>query len=295
MFILNFIRGFCMALADSVPGVSGGTVAFLLGFYDQFISTLDNLFRGSMQERKIALVFLLKLGIGWIVGFIIAVSILANVFQTQIYEVSSLFMGFIIFAIPIVMKEEKKSLVFGTSACISGIVGFVLVCLITYFNPISGQGLSINLAELNFGIMIYVFIAAMISICAMVLPGISGSTMLLIFGLYVPIISAVKEVLTFNLSYLPILIIFALGIITGIVSIIRVIKNSLEKHRSATIFFILGMMIASLYAIVMGPQTLEVPQAPLQISTFSWIYFIIGGVVIYSLQVFKNYTDKKAK
>ena len=66
--MLNFIRGFCMALADSVPGVSGGTVAFLLGFYDRFISSLDDLITGNKQKKIEALKFLLRIGIGWVVG-----------------------------------------------------------------------------------------------------------------------------------------------------------------------------------------------------------------------------------
>lgn len=102
MFIIQFIRGFCMALADSVPGVSGGTIAFLLGFYDKFIDSIDDLLTGTKEERKDAFVFLIKLGIGWISGFVIAVLILTSVFESHIYYISSLFIGFIIFAIPIV-------------------------------------------------------------------------------------------------------------------------------------------------------------------------------------------------
>ena len=59
MFIIQFIRGFCMALADSVPGVSGGTIAFLLGFYDKFIDSIDDLLTGTKEERKDAFVFLI--------------------------------------------------------------------------------------------------------------------------------------------------------------------------------------------------------------------------------------------
>ena len=62
MYLVQFIRGFCMALADSVPGVSGGTVAFLLGFYDQFIDSIDDLITGSREKKKAALFFLIKLG-----------------------------------------------------------------------------------------------------------------------------------------------------------------------------------------------------------------------------------------
>lgn len=292
--IMNLIRGFCMALADSVPGVSGGTVAFLLGFYDKFISSIDDLISGNMQKKKEALIFLIKLGIGWVIGFISAVSVLASIFDTKIYEISSLFMGFILFAIPLVIKEEKKSMIFKPSTIVAGIAGVAIVALITYFNPMSGQGTSINLSVLNIGLIIYVFIAAMFAISAMVLPGISGSTLLLIFGLYVPIISAVKSVITFDFAYLPILIVFALGILTGAASVVRIIKWALDKHRPIMIFLIIGMMIGSFYAIITGPMTLETPKDPLSFETFSILWFVIGGVIIYGLQLLKKFSEKKA-
>ena len=292
--IMNLIRGFCMALADSVPGVSGGTVAFLLGFYDKFISSIDDLISGNMQKKKEALIFLMKLGIGWVIGFVSAVSVLASIFDTKIYEISSLFMGFILFAIPLVIKEEKKSMIFKPSTIAAGIAGVAIVALITYFNPMSGQGTSINLSVLNIGLIIYVFIAAMFAISAMVLPGISGSTLLLIFGLYVPIISAVKSVITFDFAYLPILIVFALGILTGAASVVRIIKWALDKHRPIMIFLIIGMMIGSFYAIIMGPMTLETPKDPLSFETFSILWFVIGGVIIYGVQLLKKFSEKKA-
>ena len=107
--ILNLIWGFCMALADSVPGVSGGTIAFLLGFYDEFINSLNYLIKGTKKERITSLKFLVKLGIGWLIGMILSVSILANVFDSGIYKVSSLFLGFVITSIPIMFIEEKES------------------------------------------------------------------------------------------------------------------------------------------------------------------------------------------
>ena len=268
--------------------------AFLLGFYDKFISSIDDLISGNMQKKKEALIFLMKLGIGWVIGFVSAVSVLASIFDTKIYEISSLFMGFILFAIPLVIKEEKKSMIFKPSTIAAGIAGVAIVALITYFNPMSGQGTSINLSVLNIGLIIYVFIAAMFAISAMVLPGISGSTLLLIFGLYVPIISAVKSVITFDFAYLPILIVFALGILTGAASVVRIIKWALDKHRPIMIFLIIGMMIGSFYAIIMGPMTLETPKDPLSFETFSILWFVIGGVIIYGLQLLKKFSEKKA-
>lgn len=292
-WILNFINGFCMALADSVPGVSGGTVAFILGFYDKFIGSLDSLFRGKMEEKKSALLFLIKLGIGWACGFIIAALVLGSIFNEQIYNISSLFIGFIIFAIPIVIYEEREALKKNYLNVLFALIGIVLVVAITLLNPASGQGISVHVDNLGIGLIAYVFFAAMIAISAMVLPGISGSTLLLIFGLYVPIMSAVKEFLHMNFSYFPILCVFGLGVITGIVLFVGLIRKALENFRSQTIYVIIGMMIGSLFSIVMGPTTLEVPQAAMNFSTFNILFFIIGGVIIIGLQAFKMFLNKE--
>ena len=197
MYIINFIRGFCMALADSVPGVSGGTIAFILGFYDKFIGSLDDLITGKKAEKIEALKFLIKIGIGWIVGFVAAMLFLGKVFTNHIYNISSLFIGFIIFAIPIIINEEKETIKNRYFNSIFTIVGIVIVTSITYFNPAKG-GVGVSINDLSLGLSIYIFVCAMVAISAMVLPGISGSTLLLIFGLYAPVVNAVKEVLHFN-------------------------------------------------------------------------------------------------
>lgn len=286
-----------MALADSVPGVSGGTIAFILGFYDDFIGSLNSLIsKNSINDKKKSLVFLFKLGIGWVVGMVLSVLLLSSIFEEHIYSISSLFTGFIIFAIPLIMKEEKDSLIGKYKNIIFTIIGALIVALITYFNPSgSNGGLNLSSDYLNFSTGIFVFVAGMIAISAMVLPGISGSTLLLIFGLYAGIISSIKEVLSLNFSYLPVLIIFGLGVIVGILSTIKIIKFFLNKYRSAMIYLILGLMIGSIYAVFMGPTTLEVPKPAMTFSSFSWIFFIIGGVVIIILEKSKDFLEKKSK
>ncbi len=289
-YIVNFINGFCMALADSVPGVSGGTVAFILGFYDKFITSLDDIFRGDWKHKKQALIYLGKIGIGWIFGFALAVLLLANVFDKHIYAMSSLFIGFIIFAIPVVIKEEKKSLKFSFKNLIVMLLGASLVIVITYLNRVVGG--TFNIDSFNLGTILYVFLAAMLAISAMVLPGVSGSTILLIFGIYIPIITKIKDILHFNFQGLPIIIVFGLGVIVGVLYFIKLLRKCLEKQRSATIYAILGMMIASIYSIIMGPTTLDVPLKYLTFDTFSIFYFIIGGLVIFSLEGLKNFLTK---
>ena len=291
-YLINGFRGFCMALADSVPGVSGGTIAFILGFYDKFVTSLNNIIFGNKKEKKEALFFLIKLGIGWIIGMLIATLILTSLFETHIYAVSSLFLGFIIFSIPLIIKEEKSCLKGKYENIIFLILGIIIVSLITYFNPVSG-GNGINISTLNFGLAIYIFISAMIAISAMVLPGISGSTLLLIFGLYMPIMNAIKSFIHLDFDYFNVLFIFGLGVLTGIVLVIKLIKTALQKFRSQTVYMIIGLMIGSLYAIVMGPTTLEVSQSAMNLSTFNIIWFILGGIIIWGLEKVKKILKQK--
>ena len=293
--LLNIIRGFCMALADSVPGVSGGTIAFVLGFYDQFIGSLYSIAAEGLEAKKHAMVFLGKLGIGWVIGMGSSVLVLASLFQSHIYQLSSLFIGLSIFSLPLIAVEEKDTLKNKYGKLLYTLIGIAIVVVITLSNQTAGQGTAVDVANLTPALAGYVFVAAMIAICAMVLPGISGSTLLLIFGLYVPIISAIKEFLHFNFAYFPVLCIFGLGVLAGILSTIKVVKMALTKHRSAMVYFILGLMIGSIYAIMMGPATLKVPQPPLSWDTFSILSFLLGGLILLLLTMLKNYSERKLR
>ena len=294
-YLINGVRGFCMALADSVPGVSGGTIAFILGFYDQFINSLNNLVFGNKKEKKEALFFLIKLGTGWVIGMVLAILVLTSLFANHIYEVSSVFIGFIIFSLPLIISEEKGVLKGKYKNLLFLILGIVIVSLITYFNPMNGSENVVDITNLSFGLILYVFVAAMIAISDMVLPGISGSTLLLIFGLYIPITTAIKEFLHLNFGYFPILVVFGLGVLTGIAVVIKGIKVALSKYRSQTVYLILGLMLGSLYAIVMGPTTLEVYHEPMTFQTFSIGFFILGGLIIGLLQWLKGFLARKNK
>ena len=139
------------------------------------------------------------------------------------------------------------------------------------------------------------FLAGMIAILAMILPGISGSTLLLIFGLYIPIMEKVKAFISLDFSAMTVLIIFGLGMIAGIVTFTKLIRMCLEKFRSQTVYTILGMMLGSLYSIVMGATTLDIPKPAMTFSTFNIITFILGGVIITGLELLKRYFDKTTK
>lgn len=284
-----------MALADSVPGVSGGTIAFILGFYDDFVNSLNNLISGNKADRIKALKFLSKIGVGWVIGFILSVLFITSIFEKNIYEISSLFLGFIIASIPLIIKSESKTLRENFKNIIFLVIGIIIVSTITYFNPMTGGGksFSIRLDNLSIGFGIYMFVSGMIAISAMVLPGISGSTILLIFGLYTPVLNGIKEILKLNLEYLPGIIIFGSGILVGIFVTVRGVRSLLRKFRSQTIYCIIGLMIGSTYAVIMGPASLEIPQDPMSIRSFSIVFFAIGCTLVPALEKLKTVLKNK--
>lgn len=281
------MNGFCMALADSVPGVSGGTVAFIMGFYDRFIGSIHDLTFGKMEEKKSALQYLAKLGAGWVVGMAMAVMALSALFENHIYVVSSLFLGFIAGAIPLIIKEEKESLREMRKGFFSCLIGIAIVAGITWMNGNVTNG-GMDLRQFSAEMAVRLFIVGMLAISAMFLPGISGSTLLLIFGAYIPVITAVKGLLSLDISYIPSLFFFGCGILTGAATVVKGIKLCLERFRTQAIYLILGMMMGSFYAIVMGPTTLDIPYDPLSLKTFHILGAAVGVLMVLGMERFKE-------
>lgn len=286
-----------MALADSVPGVSGGTIAFILGLYDDFINSLNNIISKDKEKRKKAFFFLVKLGIGWVAGMALAAIVITSLFEQYIYQISSLFIGFILFAIPLIIMQEKDSFKGKYVNSIFSLLGIALVVAITYFSKHAFMKGTVDLrmSNLTVGLCIYLFVAAMCAISAMVLPGISGSTLMLVFGIYQPIMLAIKGFLTMDFAYIPALCIFGCGILAGIFTVVKGLRYGLEKHRSAMMYFIVGMMLGSFYAIIMGPTAISNPVEPLSWKTFGFVFFVAGGIIILGLQALQNVFEKKEK
>lgn len=281
------IHGFCMALADSVPGVSGGTIAFIMGFYDRFIRSIDDLAFGTMQEKKSAVAYLARLGVGWVIGMALAVMLLSSLFERHIYVVSSLFFGFVLGAVPLIVEEELDCLRKKQQSFVFCLLGVAIVVGITWMNQKTG-GASMDLARFSIGTALRLFLIGMAAISAMFLPGISGSTLLLIFGAYIPVITAVKAFLTMDFTCVPSLMFFGCGILAGAATVVKAIRFCLEKYRPQTVYMILGMMIGSLYAICMGPTTLETAQSALNIDNFHAVAMILGVALVYGLQKIKE-------
>ena len=287
--ILTAIHGFCMALADSVPGVSGGTIAFILGFYDRFLNALHSLFGKDADARKSAIIYLLKLGLGWIFGMGACVLTLSRLFEAHIYFMSSLFLGLTLASFPFVLRAEKKSLRGQERYAPFALFGLLLVVLLTLLRA-NTVGVAIRFADAPVWMLGYIFLSGAVAITAMVLPGISSSTILLIAGVYLPAIQAIRAFLGFDFSVFPGLCALGLGMIAGVGLSIHAIRAALRKYRSQMVWMILGLMAGSLYAIVLGPAGLDAPQPPVSFETFDLPGFALGVAILLGLELLRKWT-----
>lgn len=290
--IVTAFHGFCMALADSVPGVSGGTIAFILGFYERFLDALHGLFRGKGVERKAGLLYLLKLGLSWGAGMAACVVLLSGLFAKNIYFMSSLFLGLTVCSLPFVVLAERKSLRHPLRHGWFLLLGVAVVVGLTLLRTGTGALGSVNYAQLTplqFG---YLFLSGAVAITAMVLPGISGSSILLIAGVYLPTIQAVHSFLQLRLEVVPGLCALGFGILAGVVLSIHAIRTALRKYRGQTVWLILGLMLGSLYAIAGGPASLDPPMPPMD-AAFQLPAFLLGVVILLALESLRKVTERR--
>ena len=179
----------------------------------------------------------------------------------------------------------------GITMLVFAVIGAAILVLLTRMNfssMVSDLGLSPFTA-------IYTIIAGALAISAMVLPGISGSTLLMSFGLYVPALATIKQMMSGDFHNVWLILLLLAGVIVGVFLSLGGIKKMLEQHRSAAMYAILGMMVASLYAIVMGPRTLEDPMPAMSVETFHVVWFIAGCAAVLGINLFKHWIDRKGR
>lgn len=293
--LMTAFHGLCMAVADSVPGVSGGTIAFILGFYDRFLDALHGLFRGDTAVRRKSFLYLVKLGLGWGIGMGVCALLLSGLFTRYIYDMSSLFLGLTVASLPFILVAERPALRGGLRHLPFTALGLVLVVGLTALRSGSGPMGSLDFAQLPPLQLLYLFLTGAVAITAMVLPGISGSTILLIAGAYLPAIQAIRRFLSLQLDVLPGLVALGLGVIAGVVISIHAIRSALRRHRSQMVYLIIGLMLGSLYAIVMGPTSLSQPVPPLDLSTFDPASALLGLAVLLGLEVLRKRAERQTK
>jgi len=245
--VINLIRGFCMGAADTVPGVSGGTVALVLGHYrrllgavSQFDSTALRMFlSGRFAElwKHCDLRFVLALGVGIVVGAGALASTMHWLLENRMPETFAVFFGLVLASGWIVAGWIKR---WSPAAMLLLAAGTVFAFWLS--------GLSTGESSQR---GVYIFAAAAIAICAMILPGISGAFVLLLLGMYHPIVGMIKQFVHLDISASLIfnLCLFAGGCVTGLLVFSRLLKWLLRFYPDLTMAALLGLMIGSLRRI----------------------------------------------
>ncbi|MCG7342185.1 DUF368 domain-containing protein [Staphylococcus auricularis] len=275
----NILRGFGMGLSDLVPGVSGGTIALLLGIYDDFIRSVSGLFSKRFWP---SLRFLLPIVIGMGLAIISFSSLINYLLSEHTIVTMFFFLGLIIGIVPYLLKISNVKENFDVrhyGLVLLGIVILVVITLLNGGNKHGGESL-----DLSMGLVVKYFIAGIFASSAMLLPGISGSFMLLVFGAYGTVTFAISELVSFNFSALPIILIVGLGIITGFLLSSKLIQYLLNHFTYLTYAMILGFVIGSLYAVFPG----------LPNSIGEWILALITLVISFAISfILGNITAKQ--
>ncbi|EHM57092.1 DUF368 domain-containing protein [Staphylococcus aureus] len=269
---INILKGFAMGTSDLVPGVSGGTIALLLGIYNQFIASISGIFSRRFWP---SFTFLIPI----IIGMLLAMGSLSNLFNYLLsqHHIPTMFFfgGLIIGILPYLLKISNYKTSFTTKHYMMVIAGIAILMVITLMN--NGDKHAGETLTLSTGLIIKYFIAGMCASSAMLLPGISGSFMLLVFGVYGTVMLAISEVVKLNFTGLPILLAVGFGVLAGFIISSKIIQYFLTHHKLMTFALIIGFVVGSLFAVFPGLPTNIV------MWFVSLVVFIIGFIVSLTL------------
>ena len=282
--IILVIKGFIMGIANIIPGVSGGTLALTMGIYENFIGAISHFYSNLKENIK----FLLPIFIGIGLSLLTMSNVITASFNKYPIPTTLFFMGLVIGGIPMLFskikgtKEVKKPISY-----VILFLTFLLVMVLAFSKEIFGGTLG-NADFSNLNILGYLNLTLIGTIAAatMVIPGVSGSLVLMLLGFYFPIVNVIKELTHFNNIGSNILIagFFGVGVLIGIVLIAKLIEWLLAKFETFTYFGVIGFIIASVLAIPVSVYhevsniVYTVPQVIIGI-----IFLILGGVVGYKL------------
>jgi len=235
-YLLLYFKGVGMGGADVIPGVSGGTIAFITGIYEELIHSLKAIDGTAVKKLlKLDLAgfwkhingnFLIAILGGALTSLLSLARLLTYLLENHPISVWSFFFGLILVSSPLILREIHR---WHLGTAISFVMGILIAYGITVLSP---TGTPTNL--------FFIFFCGALAICAMILPGISGAFILLLIGKYEFMITALINI------DLPVILVFALGCVTGLITFSRVLSWILEHYRYPTLALLAGFMLGSL-------------------------------------------------
>ena len=285
-FIIDILKGCVMGIANVIPGVSGGTMAVSMGIYDRLIMALTHLFK----EFKKSFVTVLPIGIGMVIGILGLSRLIEWMFGIIPVQTNLFFIGLILGGLPMMIKEVKGKKV--NAGCVVGfILFFLLVVGLALLDGIKGTD-----ADLSFSILteLKLFGVGVVAAATMVIPGVSGSMMLMLMGYYEPVISAINSTVDALramdmdglMSGILILAPLGIGVVVGIFVIAKIIEWLFNKFATVVYWCIIGLIAASPIAIIImnhdifaGMNAVVVITAVIALAVGCVIAYFLGGDV----------------
>lgn len=273
-YLILILKGVIIGIANIIPGVSGGTLMITLGIYQEIIETISHFFKNFKRSLKLVI----PIGIGMLLSILILSKIISVCLEKYPFPTTFFFIGLIVGGIPLLWKKVSAAK-YKINNWLVFLITFGIILTFTFLK--SGDYV-VSFENMSFTGYIGLFIVGMISAATMVIPGISGSFVLMLVGYYEPIVNTIKDLTNFDLlsHNLLILIPFGLGILIGIVLVAKLIEWLLNKYPIKTYYGVLGFVLASIVSIIKplfgyGTSIIEV--------VISIVLFIVGGIIAYKL------------
>ena len=259
-FIINILKGMVVGLANIIPGVSRGTMMVSMGIYDRLIMLLTHFIKKFKEAMKL----LIPLVIGMLLAIALLSKVITKMFEAIPLQTTLLFVGMIIGGLPVIFKKVKGKKV-GIAQIIGFAVFFVLVIGLSLVGEDDSRTADVTLNLVN---IVKLFLAGALAAGTMVIPGVSGSMVMMIIGYYTVIIGTISGLIDalhpFDwagiLSACGVLVPFGIGVLVGVVVIAKLIEYVLRKYSLTAYWSIIGLIVASPFAILimMGSVTINV-------------------------------------
>ena len=284
-WILDVLRGVVIGVSNIIPGVSGGTMAVSMGIYDRVIYAVNNLFKQFRKNFR----DLLPILIGVLIGLFAFAALIGSLLGTKSDEIpitrlptNFAFIGLILGGLPAIYKRVNMK-----TARIPGVILFLvflaLVVVLPLLNPPEARTV-----DHSIGTILLMIPLGAIASSTMVIPGISGSMILMLLGYYNSVINAMNDLRSGDWSSLAILLPYVVGLLIGIVCIAKLMNYLLKKHGALTFCAIFGLVIGSPVALLMQNR-----ECFALANTGNWIACIVCLIVGFAVAWFMSTLDKK--
>lgn len=272
--IVLMIKGFLFGIANIIPGVSGGTLALTMGVYEDLIESISHFFKDVRKSLKFLCVF----GLGAVLSILLMSKVISLSLDKFPFPTTLFFVGLIIGGIPLLTRKVRKNKVKPFN---------VLLFLIT-FGIVIGMAFMqegnnvVSLSNVTPWMMFLLFIVGMVAAATMVIPGVSGSFVLMLLGFYKPVVNTVSQLTDFSMlgHNLLVLVPFGIGVLLGIVLIAKLIEFLFNKYELSTYYAILGFLIASIFTLCATLFGVDFSNIEVVVGV---VLFVIAAVIGYKL------------